>query len=173
MTAEVASVVSSVITSTDITFYLSIAAALISLATFTVGYSQMRIASAKTKFDLYNKRFSVYLAALEFYQYMHSDVQEELKSKSNKLTHAYRESKFLFDAEDGVYETLGRIQKAGVPVRVYSEFKKSGTVDGDRSKKLFDKSQAALLEMEKDIYILEDQLKNYLSFHNVRGWTLF
>ncbi|WP_448092697.1 hypothetical protein [Pseudomonas lini] len=163
----------SVITSTNITLYLSIAAALISLATFTVGYSQMRIATAKTKLDLYNKRFSVYLAALEFYQYMHSDAQEDLKSKSNKLVHAYRESKFLFDTKDGIYETVGRIQKAGAPVRAYNEFRKNAIEDGDRAMKLFDKSQAALLDMEKDIYVLEDQLKDYLSFHNVRGWTFF
>lgn len=156
----------------QVTVIVSIVGAVVGLIALTVAWSQMRIASAKTKLDLYNKRFGVYLAALEFYQYMHSDTQEDLKAKSNKLTHAYRESKFLFDAKDGVYETLGRIQKAGAPVRAYNEFRRKAIIDGDRGMKLFDKSQAALLEMEKDIYALEDQLKNYLSFHNVRGWTL-
>lgn len=157
----------------QVTMVVSLVGGVVGLVALTVAWSQMRIATAKTKLDLYNKRFSVYLAALEFYQYMHSDTNEDLKAKSNKLTHAYRESKFLFDIKDGIYETLGRIQKAGAPVRAYNEFRKDAISDGDRSMRLFDKSQAALLDMEKDIYILEDQLKNYLSFYNVRGWTFF
>lgn len=32
---------------------------------------------------------------------------------------------------------------------------------------------AALLHMEKDMLALEEQLKNYLSFHNIRGWKFF
>lgn len=32
---------------------------------------------------------------------------------------------------------------------------------------------AALLDMEKDMLALEEQLKNYLSFHNIRGWKFF
>lgn len=157
----------------QVTVIVSIVGGVVGLIALTVAWSQMRIASAKTKLDLYNKRFSVYLAALEFYQYLHSDVQEDLKSKSNKLTHAYRESKFLFGAKDGIYETLGRIQKAGAPVKAYNEFRKNAIDDANRAMKLFDKSQAALLDMEKNIYALEDQLKDYLSFNNVRGWTFF
>lgn len=68
MAVEAASTVATNPIYADVTFYLSIAAALLSLATFVVGYSQMKIASAKVKLDLYNKRFSVYLAALEYYQ---------------------------------------------------------------------------------------------------------
>lgn len=159
--------------SSQITVIVSVVGAVVGLIALTVAWSQMKIASAKTKLDLYNKRFSVYLAALEFYQYMHSDVKDDLKTKSNKLTHAYRESKFLFDAKDGIYETLGRIQKLGAPVRAYDQYRKNAIDDPERAMKLFDQSQAALLDMEKDIYLLEDQLKEYISFHNVKGWTFF
>lgn len=159
--------------SSQITVIVSVVGAVVGLIALTVAWSQMKIASAKTKLDLYNKRFNVYLAALEFYQHMHSDAKDDLKEKSNKLTHAYRESKFLFDTKDGVYETLGRIQKSGVPVRAYDQYRKNSIDDPGRAMKLFDKSQAALLDMEKDIYVLEDQLKEYISFHNVKGWTFF
>jgi hypothetical protein len=157
----------------QVTMVVSVVGGVVGLIALTVAWSQMRIASAKTKLDLYNKRFSVYLAALEYYQYAFSESKEDLKAKSNKLTHAYRESKFLFDAKDGIYETLGRIQGAGAAIRAHDEFKKHPNSDKDMAWKLFEKSQAALLGLEKDILALEDQLKDYLSFHNVRGWTLF
>jgi len=157
----------------QVTVIVSIVGAVVGLIALTVAWSQMKIASAKTKLDLYNKRFSVYLAALEFYQYVFSDSKEGQKEKANKLTHAFRESKFLFDSSDGIYETLERIQKAGAAIRAYDEFKKNPNSDSDMAWSLFDKSQTALLGMETDILKLEDQLKAYLSFHNVRGWKFF
>ncbi|MDT3314135.1 hypothetical protein QZR14_22465 [Pseudomonas sp. rhizo66] len=160
--------------SSQVTVVVSVVGAVVGLIALTVAWSQMKIASAKTKLDLYNKRFGVYLAALEFYQCAYSKTREGHNEKASKLTHAYRESKFLFDAKDGVYETLGRFQKAGAAVRAYDEFNKHGAIsDSDRSRKLFEKYSDALLNMETDILKLEGQLKAYLSFHNVRGWTFF
>jgi len=34
-------------------------------------------------------------------------------------------------------------------------------------------SMKARVSMEDDMKKLEDQLQQYLSFHNVRGWTIF
>ena len=157
----------------QVTTVVSIIGGVVGLIALTVAWSQMRIATAKTKLDLYNKRFNVYLAALEFYQYAFSDSKEGQKEKASKLTHAFRESKFLFDSKDGIYGTLERIQKAGAAIRAHDEFKKNPSSDSDMAWKLFEKSQTALLGMEADILKLEDQLKDYLSFHNVRGWTFF
>ena len=163
----------------QITLVVGLVTALIGVATFVVGYSQMKIASAKVKLDLYNKRFSVYLAALEFYQDAYSDSNEVLKERSVKLTHAYRESKFLFDERDGIYEMLGRIRSGRAAIRAYEEFRKNPNPypdpkqNSDMASELFEKSQAAELDMEQDILALEGQLKDYLSFHNVRGWTFF
>ena len=152
---------------------VSVVGGVVGFIALTVAWSQMRIASAKTKLDLYNKRFSVYLAALEFYQYAYSDSKEDIRGKSNKLTHAYRESKFLFDEKDGIYETLGRIQKGSGVIRAYEEFKQSPSQSVDGATLLSEKYADTLLSMEGDILALEEQLKKYLSFHNVRGWTVF
>lgn len=157
----------------QVTMVVSIVGGVVGLIALTVAWSQMRIASAKTKLDLYNKRFNVYLAALEFYQYAYSEPREGQKEKAKRLTHAYRESKFLFDAKDGIYETLGRIQKAGAAIRAHDEFTHNAISDPDRARKLYERYSDALLGMEADILKLEDQLKTYLSFNNVRGWTLF
>jgi len=155
------------------TIFISGVLAVVGVATLAVAWSQMRIASAKTKLDLYNKRFNVYLAALEYYQYAHSDKRVELKQKAEKLTHAYRETKFLFNSKDGIYETLGKIQKGASIVRAYDEYRREGKYDMNREGMLAKRNGDALLAMEKDILALEEQLEKYLSFHNVRGWTIF
>lgn len=157
----------------QVTMIVSVVGGVVGFIALTVAWSQMRIASAKTKLDLYNKRFSVYLAALEYYQYIFAESKEDMKGKANKLTHAYRESKFLFDEKDGIYETLGRIQKASGVIRAYEEFKQSPNKNVDRASILLEKYTDALLSMEGDLLALEEQLKKYLSFHNVRGWTVF
>jgi hypothetical protein len=155
------------------TIFISGVVAVVGVATLAVAWSQMRIASAKTKLDLYNKRFNVYLAALEYYQYAYSDNRVDLKQKAEKLTHAYRETKFLFNSEDGIYETLGKIQKGAGIVRAYDECRREGKFDTDRERILAKRNGDALLAMEKDLLDLEEKLGKYLSFHNVRGWTIF
>lgn len=157
----------------QVTVIVSVVGGVVGLIALTVAWSQMRIASAKTKLDLYNKRFSVYLAALEYYQYIFSESKEDVKGKASKLTHAYRESKFLFDEKDGVYETLGRIQKGSGVIRAYEEFKQNPSKSVDMAELLSEKYTATLLGMEGDLLALEEQLKKYLSFHNVRGWTVY
>ncbi len=156
-----------------VTIFISGVVAVVGVATLVVTWSQMRIASAKTKLDLYNKRFNVYLAALEFYQYAYSDKRVDLKQKAEKLTHAYRETKFLFDSEDGIYETLGKIQKGAGVVKAYDEYRREGKFDMDRESILIKRNGDALLAMEKDLLTLEEKLEKYLSFQNVRGWTIF
>jgi hypothetical protein len=159
----------------QVTTIVSVVGGVVGLIALSVAWSQMRIATAKTKLDLYNKRFNVYLAALEFYQCAYSDSPKDIKEKANKLAHSYRESRFLFDMRDGLHETLGRIQKGSGVIVIYEGFKQSPDIF-ERSKAtvmLKDKYSAALSEMGKDLLILEDQLKKYLSFHNVRGWTVY
>lgn len=157
----------------QVTTVVSVVGGVVGLIAVTVAWSQMRIASAKTKLDLYNKRFNVYLAALEFYQYAYADSRTDLKEKSDKLTHAYRESKFLFDSKDGIHEILGKIQKGSSVVKAYEDHRRNGGFDGARESMLLKRQGEALLDMAKDLLALEEQLGKYLRFHNVRGWTIF
>lgn len=163
--------------SSQITVIVSVVGAVVGLIALTVAWSQMKIASAKTKLDLYNKRFGVYLAALEYYQDIHSEARENLKVKAYKFIHAFRESKFLFDVKDGIYETLERLQKNGAIVRAFEDYRlgrnQHHNADKDMEWNLHNNSLAAHTEMGKDILTLESQLKAYISFHNVKGWKFF
>lgn len=153
----------------QVTVIVSVVGGVVGLIALTVAWSQMRIASAKTKLDLYNKRFNVYMAALEFFQCAGSG--DGIKVKFDKLTQAHRESRFLFDVKDGVYETIGRIQKAGVSILNHHVAKLDPNSAANIFKEFQPSAHDAFHAMENDILILEGQLKQYLSFHNVRGWT--
>lgn len=157
----------------QVTAVVSVVGGVVGLIALTVAWSQMRIASAKTKLDLYNKRFNVYLAALEYFQYAYSDNRVDLKQKAEKLTLAYRETKFLFDSKDGIYDTLGKIQKGASIVKAYDEYRRESKFDVDRESILAKRNGDALISMAEDLLVLERKLGKYLSFHNVRGWTFF
>lgn len=160
-----------------ITLILSITTVLISIATFSVAYSQMKIASAKTKLDLYNKRFNIYIAALDYYQATWYKSLEEIKEKSIDFTKSYRESQFLFEESDGVYETLGKIQRNGSQIYTYEEHKyeieNNLTRDRLDLESMHKDSTQARADFENNLKILEKQIEKYIQFTAVRGWTLF
>lgn len=155
----------------QITVIVSVVGGVVGLIAVTVAWSQMRIASAKTKLDLYNKRFNVYMAALEFHQCASSG--DGVKDKFDKLTQAYRESLFLFEDKDGIRETLERIRKAGLSILTHHVAKLDPNSAANIFKEFQTPAHDAYIGMGEDISALEDQLKQYLSFHNVRGWTFF
>lgn len=173
MTAELATTV----TKEDVTFYLSIAAAMLALATFFVGFSQMKIASAKVKLDLYNKRFNVYVAALEYYQAMwnHPVSMANLNQKAESFIKHYRESSFLFSTKDGIYETLTRIKDSGAVVKTHEEWKQdsSGTHSIGNMDALHTKSVTARERIGTDLQTLEKQMADYIDFRAVEGWAFF
>lgn len=98
------------------TYIIPILTVLVACATFVVGYSQMRIASAKVKLDLYERRFNVYISALDFYRAFYKKEPQEVEKCMLELIRSCRESKFLFKEEDGIYEILTKIKKAGEQV---------------------------------------------------------
>lgn len=155
----------------QITTVVSVVGGVVGLIAVTVAWSQMRIASAKTKLDLYSKRFNVYMAALEFHQCASSG--DGIKEKFDKLTQAYRESLFLFGDKDGIRETLEKIRKAGLSILTHHIAKRDPNSAASIFKEFQTSAHDAYMGMEDDILILEGQLKQYLSFHNIRGWTIF
>lgn len=153
----------------DVTLYLSIAAALVSLATLTVGYTQMKIASAKVKLDLYNKRFNVYVSALEYYQAFWDKNGGDLKVKGAEFIKCYRESQFLFSEKSGVYATLTVIKDSAGVIKIYEEMKAEGKKDLGE---LHSKSVTAREKIGNALQTLEKQMAKYIDFKVVRGWTV-
>ncbi|SSS87857.1 Uncharacterised protein [Acinetobacter baumannii] len=156
---------------------ISITGAIVSIATFSIAYSQMKIASAKTKLDLYNKRFNIYAAALDYYQATWYESPEKIQEKSIIFTKLYRESQFLFEESDGVYATLGKIQQNGAQIYAYE--KKKHEIDPNLTKtwnsldEMHRISTAARFSFEENLKALEKQLDKYLQFKTISGWKLF
>lgn len=132
------------------------------ISTFSVAYAQMKIASAKIKLDLYNKRFAVYISALEYYQATWYESPDRMKEKGNQFVKFYRESKFLFEPSDGAYETLGKIQKNGAVIHSYEmhNHQRENHLADDRLclKELHRSSVAAREEFETNLLELEKQI---------------
>lgn len=160
------------------TVLISIAPVLISIATFSVAYSQMKIASAKTKLDLYNKRFAVYVSALDYYYATLNKPHEEIKESGNQFTKHFREAQFLFNPNDGVNEILKEIQRNGSHIHSYKKYK----YEADNNPTTYDSielntkhrlSEDACDEFEKNLLDLEGKIKKYIQFTIISGWKFF
>ncbi|WP_047528493.1 hypothetical protein [Pseudomonas sp. 11/12A] len=158
----------------QVTLVVSSVTAMIGVATLVVGYSQMKIASAKVRLDLYNKRFNVYVATLEYYQSAYGKVEGSMKAKSAEFIKCYRESQFLFDPKDGVFDTLKNIMTSGNKILVYEDTLSGAQphISSETTHLLHEKSVEARQRFEKDLLILEEQMAKYIDFKVVRGWKL-
>jgi hypothetical protein len=160
---------------------ISVAALIISLCSLAVSRAQMRISSAKARLDLYNKRFSIYASALDYYQALWADITEdnliEIKGKSRSFVKAYRESQFLFDEKSNIYKTLGSIMQDGSAMASYFRERVECDADLKRSRDkllvLHESYMRAQGEFENNLRVLEENLKKYLDFKSVNGWSLF
>ena len=159
----------------QVTTIVSIVGGVVGLIALTVAWSQMKIASAKVKLDLYNKRFNVYVSTLEYYQAMWKQTDSDLKEKGAAFIKCYRESLFLFSEKDGVYKTLTNIKNDGGVVSTYEDYKRQG--HGVHSIGNFDvlhqRSVEAKEKIGDDLQVLEKQMAKYIDFKVVRGWSLF
>lgn len=152
------------------TYIIPILTVLVACATFVVGYSQAKIASAKVKLDLYERRFNVYVTALNYCQAIYHINHLEIDECMLRLIKSCRESKFLFKEEDGIYEILTKIKKEGDTLLLFREYRKKGVNDSDNPFK------AAIEEphdFSKSLEDLEEKIKPYIQFKNVEGWTFF
>lgn len=160
-----------------VSLVINITVVIVSIATFSIAYSQMKIASAKIKLDLYNKRFNVYVAALDYYQATWYGSHEEIKEKLIIFTKFFRESQFLFEESDGVYKTLREIQVNGSRIEAYEKKKyeiEQGLTKNSSSLNEMQKiSLSARFSFEANLKTLEEQLHKYLQFKTISGWKFF
>lgn len=163
------------VASSQITMILSIVGSFVGLLALFVAWSQMKIASAKVKLDLYNKRFNVYLVTLAYYLSSYEKVEGGIEARAFEFIKHYRESQFLFDPKDGVYDTLGRIKNYGSQILAYEDAK-SGKLPGlssETESELHEQSVSAREKFDKDLPILEAQMAKYINFTVIRGWRFW
>lgn len=154
-----------------VTLVVAILTCFIGIITSIIAYSQMKMASAKVKLDLYERRFNVYVAALNYYQALYSKPIEEEKICKLEFVRVCRESKFLFNEDDGISEILDTIIKAGAQIAPYVDYiEQNGYLNPNNPYK---EALYALTIFVKNLKELEEKIKPYIQFENVRGWNLF
>ena len=88
--------------------------ALAGLMAAMAGFLTWRVAHQKLKLDLYDKRFAIYEAALDFYLlkdgHLDSGDPKRVEDIHRTFIRACREAKFLFDTASGVFEALDKVR---------------------------------------------------------------
>ena len=155
------------------TTILSVFAVFISLVVAVVGYSQLRIASSKIKLDLYNKRFHIYETVLELFQELHHFEEEKIRKLELELVRCVRESKFLFDKKDGIYDLIQKIHKCNFKNSAYHRELAREKEDNNKLLNIMAKgAREACQEYEKHLSELEEKLEKYIQFTSRNGWSL-
>jgi len=153
---------------------LSLGAFALSIMVAIVGYSQLKIASSKIKLDLYNKRFHIYETVLDLYQEVYFWEEIKIRRLELELIKSLRESKYLFDKEDKIYETILAIKDANAKNTGFHQQKKELPHEGNEEVLLLLHKSAVdgRHEFEKHLMTLEGKLEKYLSFNTINGWSL-
>lgn len=149
--------------------------AISAIATTTVAIYVARISkrqwktnAEKLRFDLYERRFQIYLRVLDFYQELigwHDDPEQV--ARQQPFIAAFRESRFMFPPESGVYDLLKEFFNHSFFIVKHSE-----TVQAMQgmSKEI---AQLALKRADHAGWILnsiseiENKMAPYMNFHSV------
>ncbi|CAI3949688.1 unnamed protein product [Commensalibacter communis] len=150
----------------------------IGFCSLVVAYTQMKIACAKTRLDLYERRFGIYVSALNCYQACSKEQSEEILRCQYELIKSCRESQFLFKRNDSIHKILSEMLDYTNQIGSYvSRVKKYESLNSayleielKRYKKLTDDAKAVF---QKKLFELEDKIKPYIQFENIQGWTFF
>jgi hypothetical protein len=122
---------------------------------------------AKLRLDLYDKRFAIYEDALAFYQALggspNSLQSETFAAVQRSFIKSYRESQFLFDADSGVFELLGKLNLDAVKVIVSKT--RAHEMGGERAAKLVAEANDVYAAIEKSVSALERSISPYIRFN--------
>lgn len=121
----------------------------------------------KLRFDLYDRRFEIYLTVLNFYQALVLwDGSAEQVALQMPFLRSYRESMFLFPPESGVYELLTEFHTHAYNITQYEKFR----LIWQRAGLLIEKTNERLDSTDwivRSIETLEEKMKPFISFHRL------
>lgn len=147
-----------------------IAAAVAVVVTWRLGNGQLNIAKQQAntaleglKLELYKKRFNIYTAALDLYQ---ADMKKELhdiKEAEFVFIRAFRESLFLFEKQDDIYDLLERVKDGHGMISAHEENKTKQSTNAT----IAENAAKARSEFEKLLLELESKLGKYLYFGKI------
>jgi hypothetical protein len=150
--------------------YTKVAAVLVGGAALFVSVLQWRVARDKLKLDLYNKRFNVYVCAIDYYQAAMKDDLSEIRKTATMFVKVSRESIFLFKKEDGILPLMRKIGQDCNSITLYTEEKAKGVeADPLMLSEYVRVRQAPLLRLETLLLELETKMAPYLNFQNIQS----
>jgi hypothetical protein len=149
------------------------AAVWMGLIAVLISFLQLKIANTKIKLDLYDKRFRIYQAVVEFINIKHDDA--DLPEAKKKIHIAFRESHFLFRKNDHMSTLVLEIQSVKEDILKY-ESKDSSTAYGTYASKLketHDKRHAEDLDkLTILIPAFEKIIAKYIEFRSISGFDI-
>jgi hypothetical protein len=150
--------------------YAKAAAVLVGFAALFISFLQWRIARDKLKLDLYNKRFNVYVCAIDHYQAGMADDLAEIRRTEVMFVKVSRESIFLFRKEDGILPLMRKISQDCNSITAYTKEDAKG-VDADQLmlREYVKLRQEPLLRLETPLLELEGKMASYLNFQNIQS----
>lgn len=138
-------------------------AAFVALYVALINRRQWQTNQEKFRFDLYQRRFQVYLRVIEFHlAFMEWQDEPKLAALHRPFLMAFCESKFLFPKESGIYDFLVQYNLRTSSVRAYK-----GQIPPRCDVSPAERAQLAEDEIWiKDcIGVFEEKLGRYLNFH--------
>jgi hypothetical protein len=138
--------------------------ALIGASVALIAYYQWKTNREKLRFDLYQRRFEIYLRVLDFHFAIWQQDEPKLDLLHVPFMKAFWESKFLFPEESGIYDFLDEYNLRTSRVRVYRSQipPRSDLTPKERAQSIKDK-----IWIKDCIGILDEKLGPYLNFHSI------
>lgn len=144
-------------------------------ATITVAVYVARISrrqwwtnQEKLRLDLYNKRFEIYTRVLDFYQAI---VMWEASAEQIQLQYpflkAFRESRFLFPKDSGVFDYISEFQKHAFRIVQFDNLKPLAKIDPKEFLKHSKQRENSLSWLLNSMEGLEERLAPFLNFHDI------
>lgn len=142
---------------------------LISAYVAWIAYQQYRTNREKLRLDLYDRRFGVYAASIDFYHALSSydEANEQHQEAHRAFVKAMRESRFLFGQESEIVGILEEMHTRAASIMGYKTHGKAlRDSDPNESRKWFETQQAAYIWIGSDqgLLRLEAVLMPFLDF---------
>lgn len=147
------------------------AAVWVGLIAAVISMLQLKIANTKIKLDLYDKRFRIYQAVIEFVNSKHDDT--ELSEATKKIHIAFRESHFLFRKNDHMSVLVLEIQSVKQDI-LHFESRHSSIAEAlystDVVKARRERYDANKESLEVLIPVFERVIAKYIEFRSISGF---
>jgi hypothetical protein len=137
-----------------------------------ISRQQWIINREKFRLDLYNRRFEVYVAALEYYRALFVEPEgREIKDIQAAFVKAYREARFLFPDELDVLSLLGEFQKRANEILSFADPNNKNMLSGmDSLQKIQigERHTQNIKWMDESLPKLEEKIAPYLNFRGYK-----